>query len=95
MPTLIADSSFWQRSEVGGPGAADRTHLAWATRPFHEVLAAQTGGGFVFPKPPAKAKVESLLLLHEHWSGELWDQIDYQPGAFESMVERVVHFSRH
>ena len=95
VPTLTADNSFWQRSEVGGPGASDRTHLGWAARPFQKVLAAQTGGAFVFPKPPVKAKIEALMRLHEYWSNELWNQMDYEPGRFESMVEKVMHFSRY
>ena len=89
VPTLIADNPFWRRSDVGGPSAVDRTHLGWAARPFQNVLSAQTGGAFVFPKPPEKAKVDALLSLHEYWSNELWNEIDYEPGHFESMVEKV------
>ena len=89
MPTLIADNPFWRRSDVGGPSAVDRTHLGWAARPFQNVLSAQTGGAFVFPKPPEKAKVDALLSLHEYWSSELWNEIDYEPGLFECLVEKV------
>ena len=95
VPTLMADNSFWRRSDAGGPNAVDRAHLGWAARPFQKVLAAQNGGAFVFPKPPAKAQIEALLSLHEYWSDELWDQLEYEPGCFESMVEKVMRFSQY
>ena len=89
VPTLLSSNLIGQEVSCRDPLAADRRHLAWAVRPLQQIVVSQADGSFVFPRPPRAARIEALNSLHGHWSDELWEGIDSDPGRFESMLERV------
>ena len=93
VPVLVSNKVFSQHPDSPCPGAADRKHLAWTVRPMQHVLIGQDDGAFVFPKPPERARIEALLLLHDYWSDVLWEEWDSAPGRFEDILAKMEHRS--
>jgi hypothetical protein len=83
-PVLAADRKILTR-DYKMP-VADRQSLAWLSRPLQQIMIQLPNGALFLPRPPARARLDALLLLHDVWSTRTWDVVDSEPGRFESMV---------
>ena len=86
VPILASTEFIWPGNPADGPSGNEQHALAWGVRPLQRVLRPHQSGGFLLPRPQSAARVDSLLLLHEHWSDRLWDDIDFDLGGPERLL---------
>ena len=86
LPILASAECTWPSSHAGGPSANEQRALAWAVRPMQRVICPHPSGGFLLPRSPSPARVDAVLHLHEHWSDQLWDDIDIELGDPERLL---------
>ena len=86
LPILVSSECIWPGNRAGGPSVQERKALAWAVRPMQRVICPHPSGGFLLPRPPSLARVDSVLGLHECWSDKLWDDIDFELGDPERVL---------
>ena len=91
VPILVSSECDWPGRHVGGPSANDQRALAWAARPMQRVIYRRPSGGFLLPRPPSKARIDSVLRLHERWSDQLWNDVDFELGDPERLLARSRH----
>lgn len=76
LPILASTECAWPGNRAGGPSVSEQIALAWGVRPMQRVICPHPSGGFLLPRPPSLARVDSVLRLHEYWSDRLWDDLD-------------------
>ena len=86
LPILVSTECAWPGSRTGGPSGNEQQALAWAVRPMQRVICSRPSVGFLLPGSPSLARVDSVLQLHEHWSDQLWDDIDSELGDPERLL---------
>lgn len=94
VPILVSSECDWPGGPAGGPSANDQRALAWAVRPMQRVIHPHPSGGFLLPRPPSQARIDSVLHLHEQWSDQLWDDVDFELGDPERLLAQTQHQAR-
>ena len=89
LPVLVSTECSWPGSHAGGPSVNEQRALAWGVRPMQRVICPHPSGGFLLPRSPSQARVDSVLHLHQHWSDQLWDDIDFELGDPERLLPRL------
>ena len=94
LPILVSTECIWPGNRAGGPSGNEQKALAWAVRPMQRVICPHPSGEFLLPRSPSLARVDSVLRLHEYWSDQLWDDIDFELGDPERMLFQPRHQPR-
>lgn len=86
LPILASTEFSWPCNHIDGPSGNEQRALAWAVRPMQRAICPHPPGGFLVPRFPSLARIDFVLHLHEHWSDQLWDDIDFELGDPEQLL---------
>ena len=86
LPILVSTECTWPGNHTDGPSSNEQQALAWAVRPMQRVICPHPSGGFLLPRSPSLARVDAVLHLHEYWSDQLWDDLDFELGDPERLL---------
>ncbi len=92
LPILASTECSWPLGPADGPTGIERKALAWGVRPMQQVLPPHPTGGFLLPRPPSAARVDSFLRLHAQWSDRLREDVDL---ALDSPERMLLQLHRH